>query len=134
MTEDMTRSITLYHNLFLACLILFFICLVIAAVLFFRLHIAYAIAFLTGRRARKQIEQMEKDNAANTADGRMRKAGNRGMKKKDAKKKATDVTEALGQNEKRGATEVLEQNHMPDAAGLFQVEREVVLIHTEESI
>lgn len=134
MTEDMTKSITLYHNLFLACLVLFLICVVIAAALFFLLHISDAVAFLTGRRARKQIEQMEKDNAANTADGRIRKAGNRGKKKKDANKKTAGVTEVLGQNETPGTTEVLEQNHMPDAAGVFQVEREVVLVHTEESI
>lgn len=115
MTEDMTKSIALYHNLFLACLILFFICLVTAALLFFLLHIADAVAYLTGRRARKQIEQMEKDNAAS---GRP-----------DVLKSAPQ-----GRRPMSGVTETLDSKDTPDTAVLFEVEREIILIHTDESI
>jgi hypothetical protein len=62
--EDVAGKIILYHNLFLGCLILSIVCLVISVILFFVLDISKVWGYLTGRKAKKQIQQMEESSAA----------------------------------------------------------------------
>lgn len=62
--EDIARKISLYHNLFLVCLVLCILCLILAIVLFFVLDMRSVIGYLTGRRAKKQIQALEASNAA----------------------------------------------------------------------
>lgn len=57
--NDISGRIGLYHNLFLNCLVLALICLVLAVVLFFVLDIRSTLGYLTGRRAKKKIEELE---------------------------------------------------------------------------
>lgn len=57
--NDISGKISLYHNLFLGCLVLALICLVIAIVLFFLLDIRSTLGYLTGRRAKKKIKELE---------------------------------------------------------------------------
>lgn len=66
--EEITRKIELYHNLFLGCLVLCILCLVIAVVIFFVLDIKNVLGYLTGRKAKKQIQELE---AANASSGRL---------------------------------------------------------------
>lgn len=62
--EDVSSKISLYHNLFIACLVLALICLVIAGIVFFVCDIWNVFSYLTGRRAKKQIKELEEENAA----------------------------------------------------------------------
>ena len=57
--NDIGVKIGLYHNLFQICLILALIFLVLAVVLFFVLDIRSTIGYLTGRRAKKGIKELE---------------------------------------------------------------------------
>lgn len=53
------QRIGIYHSLFLTCLILALVFLAVAVVLFFVLDIRSTIGYLTGRRAKKQIKELE---------------------------------------------------------------------------
>lgn len=66
--NDISGKISLYHNLFLGCLVLALICLVIAIVMFFLLDIRSTLGYLTGRRAKKKIKELE---AATALSGRL---------------------------------------------------------------
>ncbi len=62
--EDFAGKIELYHNLFFACLAVCIVCAVIAVVIFIILDIKSVVGFLTGRRAKKQIQKLEENNAS----------------------------------------------------------------------
>lgn len=62
--DEIAQKIELYHNLFLGCLALCILCFLIAIVLFFVLDISSVLGYLTGRRAKKQIHELEEANAA----------------------------------------------------------------------
>lgn len=66
--NDISGKISLYHNLFLTCLVLAFICLALAIALFFILDIRSTLGYLTGRRAKKKIKELE---AATAVSGRL---------------------------------------------------------------
>ena len=66
--NDISGKISLYHNLFLGCLILAIICLIIAVAMFFVLDIRSIFGYLTGRRAKKKIKELE---AATALSGRL---------------------------------------------------------------
>lgn len=66
--NDISGKISLYHNLFLVCLVLAMICLVLAIVMFFLLDIRSTLGYLTGRRAKKKIRELE---AATAVSGRL---------------------------------------------------------------
>lgn len=57
--NDVGGTISLYHNLFLICLISAIVCLIVAVALFFVLDIRAVIGYLTGRRAKKGIKELE---------------------------------------------------------------------------
>lgn len=61
--NDISAKISLYHNLFLVCLILALVCLVAALILFFVLDIRSTLGYLTGRRAKKKIKELEEATA-----------------------------------------------------------------------
>lgn len=66
--EEAASKIELFHNLYLICLVGALICLVLAVVLFFVLHIRDVLGYLTGRQRRKSVKEME---AANALSGRL---------------------------------------------------------------
>lgn len=57
--NDISAKISLYHNLFQICLISALVFLVLAVVLFFVLDMRSTIGYLTGRRAKKGIKELE---------------------------------------------------------------------------
>lgn len=167
-------KIDLYHNLFLGCLIVFFICAAIAAVLFFVLEIRKVIGYLTGRTAKRQIERLETEN---DLSGQMRKKNHSSMQKVDKKmqremgvkgtalpgaRKVENAVQAAQETElpvcgeketsllESGSTEKIEMySNVPEKSTLeetillqksdarnrtFRIEREIMLIHTEEVI
>ena len=82
--NDVIQQINLYNNLFKVCLALALIFLVVAITVFFMLDIRSTIGYLTGRRAKKQIKELE---AANAQSGRLMSKG-RSMQYVDQKMKS----------------------------------------------
>lgn len=82
--NDVIQQINLYNNLFKVCLVLAMIFLVVAITVFFMLDIKSTIGYLTGRRAKKQIKELE---AANAESGRLMSKG-RSMQYVDQKMKS----------------------------------------------
>ena len=58
--NDVGGTISLYHNLFLICLISAIVCLIVAVALFFVLDIRAVIGYLTGRHNKKEVAFLEK--------------------------------------------------------------------------
>lgn len=85
--NDITGKISLYHNLFIGCLIAALICLIIAVVLFFALDIRYAAGYLSGRLAKKRIRELEAETAVS---GRLMQ-GQRGNMQYVAQKMKDDM-------------------------------------------
>lgn len=70
--NDVIQQINLYNNLFKVCLVLSLVFLVVAVTIFFMLDIKSTIGYLTGRKAKKQIKELE---AANAENGRLMSKG-----------------------------------------------------------
>lgn len=66
--NDVIAKITLYHNLFRICLALSLLFFVIATTIFWVLDIRTTLGYLTGRRAKKEIKELEE---ANSVSGRL---------------------------------------------------------------
>lgn len=66
--SNIGEKIQLFHNLFLIFLVLALLCLVIAVVVFFILDIRSVLGYLTGRRAKKKIKELEE---ATSVSGRL---------------------------------------------------------------
>lgn len=162
--NDISGKISLYHNLFLVCLVLALICFTVAVVVFFLLDIRTTIGYLTGRRAKKGIKELE---AATAVSGRLltkersnmqyvaqemkddmgvRQPVKPGIRKVDhvvesnasvmEEKNTTLLEENMGTQQ-----EILENPEDTTAVlkaggyqGRFVIVRELVLIHTEEVI
>jgi len=65
--NDISGKLSLYHNLFLICLVLTFICFALAIALFFILDIRSTLGYFTGRRAKKKIQELKAATAAQQA-------------------------------------------------------------------
>lgn len=70
--NDVIQQINLYNNLYKGCLGLSLLFLVVAITVFFMLDIKSTIGYLTGRKAKKQIKELE---AANAESGRLMSKG-----------------------------------------------------------
>ena len=70
--NDVIEQINLYHTLFQICLVFALIFLIVSVTVFFMLDIKFTIGYLTGRRAKKQIKELE---AANAVNGRLLSKG-----------------------------------------------------------
>lgn len=151
--DDIAGKIQLYHNLFLGCLCLAVLCLILAATLFFAMDIRSVLGYLTGRQAKKKIRELE---AANAVSGRLtprerssmqyvaqdmktdmgiRQQAVPGARKVEKVVEESPPKKMSGQDtglSSDGPTEVLEGP--PVSRGRFFVERELILIHTEEVI
>ncbi|MCD8156155.1 MAG: hypothetical protein LUD53_01635 [Clostridiales bacterium] len=77
-------KITLYHNLFLGCLIACIALAALAVLLFFVLDIRSVIGYLTGRSRRTQIQKMEAESAQS---GRLFRKTRSGMQYADSQMK-----------------------------------------------
>lgn len=144
--ENLSGRLTLFHNLYLGCLIGMFICLVIAVILFFRLDIRNVIAFLTGHEAKREIRNIEQSSKVkNQKEAVPEKSeyetpsGNIAFRKvegiagititkrlEDGTEQTTEILPVMSSDEK---TTLLKQE-LPD----FHIEREILMIHTEEII
>lgn len=145
------NRIELYTYLCYACLALCVLCLGVAAALFFYYDIRSVAGYLTGSSARKGIRELEAETAS---------SGKPGHKKKDKKKrkpsqeisgnrqsltlpaKSQQMVQAGEETEKLSIAEAIPaempQKDMEETTMLeqisFVIEREVLLIHTDEVI
>ena len=135
MIDNIVSRITLYHNLYFACLVATVIFIVISIVLFICLDMKYVIGFLTGSQAKREIQRLETERA-------IRKEENSSVKlrKVDDIPKVT-ITRKLEENSPK-KTEYLnapkEQSFqttlLQDESAGFYIECEIMLIHTNEII
>lgn len=85
-SQDFEQQITFYHNVFVYCAIAALIFLLIAIALFFVLKIPRVFGEMTGRDARRAIDEMMEENATSGSltsmklgeDGRRRRRGKTG--------------------------------------------------------
>lgn len=85
-SQNFEQQVTFYHNIFVYCAIAALIFLVIAVVLFFLLKIPRVFGEMTGRDARKAIDEMMEESAKSGSltslklgeDGRRRRRGRTG--------------------------------------------------------
>ena len=150
------NRIELYTYLCYACLALCILCLGTAAALFFYYDIRSVAGYLSGSSARKGIKELEAETASSGKLGHKKKAS----EKKDKNKKtplqevsqnqqfpavsvqAQQVVRIAEETEKLSAAEVIPvetpQKDMEEATMLeqisFVIEREVLLLHTDEII
>lgn len=112
--DEIAEKIQLYHSLSLGCLWLAFSCLMLAVGLFFHLDIWNVIGYLTGWQAKKKIRELE---AVNEGSGNV-----------DAEERSV-IRDEAGTDD---LTTPLEISSV--SKGRFHVERELMLIHTDEVI
>ena len=118
MVNDNGTKISLYHNLFQVFLILSLVFLAMAVVLFFLLDMRSTLGYLTGRHAKKRIKELE---ASTAVSGRL-------MQKQPAAYRYVSHELKLEQD----ITALL--NSKTSVGGTFVIVREMMLIHTEETI
>lgn len=143
MDQIMSR-ISLYHNLYLICLGATLLFLIISIVLFFYLDVRGCIGFLTGRQARREIERLNLEGVTKKATSKNEVLGEKHHSVKFRKvedipkititKKLEDgreeKTELLCEvEEKSYETTLLKAENQE-----FLMEREIIMIHTKETI
>ena len=57
--QRLESQISMYHTIFMICIVLFVLFLLVDIFLFIKLDIRKVIGFLTGKTARKTIEEMK---------------------------------------------------------------------------
>lgn len=106
-SQNFEQQITFYHNVYLYCAIAALIFLLIAIVLFFALKIPKVFGEMTGRDARKAIDEMMAENATSGSltsmklgeDGRRRRRGRTGSLSTGKLRKNTSIqSRGLGKN------------------------------------
>ncbi len=134
---EIAREIELYHRLSTACLALSILFLFVAVVLFFILDIRKVLGFLTGSQAKKQIRMLESaarsPKEKRAGGGRRRQEASQGLE--EAEKAGALETDSIGREQARPPerpTAVLE--HGPESHGSFVIERELILVHSQEMI
>ena len=91
--NEILSKISLYHRLFLACLTGSLILLAAAIGFFVAPDVRSAFACLTGRRERKEIQRMERENVPGKAAGHFLKTERKWMDK------ATEILPGAGRYE-----------------------------------
>lgn len=118
MVSDIGAKISLYHNLFQVFLILSLGFLAMAVSLFFLLDMRSTLGYLTGRQAKKRIKELE---AATAVSGRLKQNQRTNMRYAAQEMKHENVPTAVLKSE-------------ASIRGKFVIVRELMLIHTEETI
>ena len=82
--QRLESQISMYHTIFMICIVLFVLFLLVDIFLFIKLDIRKVIGFLTGKTARKTIEEMKAGGFGESARLSGKVSGTK--KKKKAKK------------------------------------------------
>lgn len=150
--SDITSKISLFHNLYLICLVISILCLVISIIFFIKSDIPGIVSFFSGSREKKGIEKLQKEGFSSR---RLRQTEIRtsDIEKRTGIYKTADIgtenetvpialvterietfetTEALRMPREEGERTTLLQNN--SSLSMFYIEREILLIHTDEII
>lgn len=149
--ENIAERISVFHNLYLACLIGTLLFLAISVFLFIRLDISGVIGFFTGQQAKREIKKIQEKPFEGKAGKKMikpetksesgqHKTGDVWIRKvenlpqimvtrklENGFEESTDILKTCEATGKE--TEVLQQEESS-----FYIEREILLIHTDEII
>ncbi|MEY8427216.1 hypothetical protein AALA00_05720 [Lachnospiraceae bacterium 46-15] len=140
------NRIELYTYLCYACLALCILCLGVAAALFFYYDIRSVAGYLTGSSARKGIRELEAETASSGKLGHKKKKPLQEVSRKQqppaVSAEAQQIVQAGEETEKLGTAGVIPmeipQKDTEETTLLeqisFVIEREVLLIHTDEVI
>ncbi|MCD7922018.1 MAG: hypothetical protein LUG27_06225 [Clostridiales bacterium] len=125
-----------YHYLFLGCLIACMALAAITVILFFVLDIRGVAGYLSGRTARRQIQKIEEENAAGG------ESTSQLIRETEQIHTTGDMTEFLqDRNGVAGESSPVREEKTfygyavsRKTTGAFMIEREIVMIHSEEII
>lgn len=135
--DNVETRLVLFHNLFLICLIIALFMLLIAVILFIRLHIPQVLGYFTGTQAKREINKMKMEGMQVHLKASLADKDELEIKRvKSSEIPVITVTQRLenGQEqvsvlEARDATVMLGQQPVS-----FFIEREIILIHTDEIV
>ncbi|MCD8133090.1 MAG: hypothetical protein LUE19_04460 [Clostridiales bacterium] len=125
-----------YHYLFFGCLIACMALAAITVILFFALDIRGVAGYLSGRTARRQIQKIEEENAAGG------ESTSQLIRETEQIHITGDMTEFLqDRNGVAGESSPVREKKTfygyaasRKTTGAFMIEREIVMIHSEEII
>ena len=109
--QRLESQISMYHTIFMICIVLFVLFLLVDIFLFIKLDIRKVIGFLTGKTARKTIEEMKAGGFGESARLSGKVSGTKKKKKaKDSKskRKGMDIMTPSGQIKLPGSDEVMQ--------------------------
>lgn len=110
--QRLESQISMYHTIFMICIVLFVLFLLVDIFLFIKLDIRKVIGFLTGKTARKTIEEMERPEALGESARLSGKVSGTKKKKKAKdsknKRKGMDIMTPSGQIKLPGSDEVMQ--------------------------
>lgn len=137
MDQIMSR-ISLYHNLYFVCLGATILFLAMSIFLFFYLDVKNCIGFLTGRQACKEIERLNVEGVTQKTSSKKKVSEE---KKQSIKFRKIAITKKL-EDEREEKTELLcemeekayETTLLKEESKEFLMEREIIMIHTKETI
>lgn len=125
------NAIAMYHQIFLVSAVLAVLCLMLAVVMFFVFRIPGTIGYLSGKTAKRSIEKMKQGGFSSSA-GQAPAAPGTGRSAPAAQAVRGRETLPLGRRnmpEYAGGSETL-----PLGNDGFQIEEEILVTHTDETI
>lgn len=109
--QRLESQINMYHTIFIICLVLFVLFLLIDIILFIKLDILKVIGFLTGKTAKRTIEEMKAGGFGESERLSSKNSGKKSKKKsKDSrnKRKGMDIMTPSGQIKLPGSDQVMQ--------------------------
>lgn len=136
------NKIELYTYLCYVSFALCILCLVVAAVLFFYYDMRSVIGYLTGRSAKKKIQELEEETAASAKLPHKTAVSEKQKKETETEQVSVtepcaDETEALNETEEMKKIVSVEKDFDETTALrqiTFVIKRELLVIHTDETI
>lgn len=135
---NIETRLVLFHNLFLICLAGAIIMLIVAAIIFVRLHIVQVIGYITGTQAKREIsrirlggtEERRKAPVSEKKEVQIQKVASSEIPVITITQKLENGQEQVSVLNKTGdATVMLDQQPVS-----FYIEREIIFIHTDEIV
>lgn len=125
--QQIQYQINLYHILFLVCLGICIICFFLSAVFFFQFEIWNIFHIHTGRSVRMSMKKIEERNSGIELPDRL-------TEPLTEIRKEIEITAALDFSERESVIPENVQKETDESFGVFQIEKYILLIHTDELI
>ena len=139
--QRLESQISMYHTIFMICIVLFVLFLLVDIFLFIKLDIRKVIGFLTGTKKKKKAKDSKskrKGMDIMTPSGQIKLPGSDEVMQSTG----SDITDVLHGSEPTdpiaeetsSATDILEERQKPSHKGYFKIVKEIMLTHTDEVI